>query len=271
MSEEKAPPKETVKLSPSIAKVLLEHTPKHAWQAHRLLGGGSGKSTEATMDGRILESIILGLDTLEVVPYDSWRSDKSKEARAAAQAAGKLAVLQTDFQEYADAGMMMKANLEAVGVEFVGGKAQQEIIWTDRNQLAGPVECKAVLDYLILPGAGYIIIDLKCVNDASPKALTIAVTNYGWDTQAAAYIEAVEATHPELAGRGRYILAAVEKDKPFCANPREFSGAFLAMGRMKWEKAKSIWAPCLALNHWPGYQAGTIEPLPWQITQAEAL
>jgi hypothetical protein len=203
---------------------------------------------------------------VDVLPYDAYRSNEAKAARDASLRAKRIPIIESKWAEYAETGQAMLKSIQAGGVSFKGGSAQQTILWESEG-----VECKAVLDYLTITANDYTIDDLKCVDDASPDAIARAVTNYGWDIQAAAYVEAVESKYPHLAGRGRYRLVPVEKDAPFAANPREFSGAFQTIGNMKWQKAKSIWGPCLKNNNWPGYPAGTIAPYPWQIAQAEAM
>ena len=257
---------ETPRLSPSIAKILLARSPLHAWQYHRLLGGTESAPTAATTDGRILESIIFDLNLTRGLPFNAYRSNEAKAARDAVLADGMIPVLESQWPEYAAAGLAMLAHLQAAGVDFSGGAHQKTILWTSEG-----VECKGVLDYLVVGENFYVIYDLKTVEDASADGLARAVGNYGWDIQAASYMEAVETKRPDLAGRGKYILAAVEKEAPFAANPRELSAAFQSIGRIKWAKAKGVWSRCLASNTWPSYEAGYIEPLPWQMKAAEGM
>src|SRR6188474_2551048 len=54
------PEPELMRLSPSIAKVLLARSPLHAWDEHRL-GGGAERESSDTMDvGKVCEKLLLG-------------------------------------------------------------------------------------------------------------------------------------------------------------------------------------------------------------------
>ena len=150
---------ETVKLSYSIAKILLDKTPLHAWAAHRLLGGQKKADTQATIDGRIYEALLFGTEAerVRIVKADSFRTDAAKAARAEIEAAGMIAVLQSDYLEYAETAMAMATNLEKdhaikfgpshppeqrkIDLDMVGCwvGTQVTLIWTKDG-----VECKAV-------------------------------------------------------------------------------------------------------------------------------
>ncbi len=258
---------ETVNLSPSIAKVLITKTPLHAWQAHRLLGGGTGKTTEAMVAGNIYEAFVFG-DTSKLVsiPFGDYKKDAAKFLRDQALAAKKIPILAEDWPIYqAEAAEMLKG-IHKAGIVFEGGEFQKIILWKSNG-----IDCKAVLDYFILGPNYYINFDLKCVEDASAFKITKAITEYGWDTQKAAYTEAIETIHPEMAGRGKYVLVVCEKAKPFAVNVVEFSGGFNELGRRKWERAKALWKPCIESGNWPGYSPTTVDPLPWQMTAVESV
>lgn len=259
---------EPICLSVSVAKPLLEKSPLHAWQAHSKLGGGTPKSTDATEDGKIYEAIIFNrvTESLAILDYDAFRSNEAKAAKAAAETAKKTVVLSKDWAVYATEATQMMTQLAAQGVSFVGGQAQVTLLWRSEG-----VDCKGILDYLTLGDDSAAIDDLKCVADASPKAMQKAIVDYGWDIQAAAYIEAVEILHPHLLGRVAFRLTACEKKAPFACVPYTFTTAMLTMGRIKWQRAKEIWGQCLRDNVWPSYKPRAIDATTWQISQAEAL
>jgi len=51
---------EIPRLSPSIAKILLQKSPLHAWNAHRLLGGKGSKPSAAQIKGSAVDAIVFG-------------------------------------------------------------------------------------------------------------------------------------------------------------------------------------------------------------------
>jgi hypothetical protein len=270
MSEETKPDQPvdtTIRLSPSDASILCTKTPLHCWQNKRQLGGGARKETDALNDGKILETLIFGQGmSFEVHDVPDWKSAHAKGLKQSSILKGLVPIKQSDYAEYADMAMRMLTNIHKAGVMFSGGEFQKEIRWT-KETVNGPVECHAFLDYLILGPDYYIIYDLKCVADADNDSAGRAMTNYGWDIQAAAEIEGVETVYPQLAGRGIFRDVFCEKSAPFACNVPELSGGFHALGKRKWDRAAGIWARCLRDNDWPGYKGGIIEPLPWQMAK----
>lgn len=261
------PKDDIIRLSPSDASILCAKTPLHCWQNKRQLGGGTKKETDALTDGKILETLIMGQSpNFEIHDVPDWKSAHAKGLKNSSILKGLVPIKQSDYAEYADMAMRMLGEIHKKGVMFSGGEYQKELRWT-KETVNGPTECHCFLDYLILGKDFYIIYDLKCVADADNDSAGRAMTNYGWDIQAAAEIEAVEACYPHLAGRGEFFDVFCEKSAPFACNVPRLSGSFHALGQRKWDRAAGIWAACLRDNNWPGYAGGTLEPLPWQVSK----
>jgi hypothetical protein len=252
-----------IRLSPSDAKIIITRTPLHCWANKRQLGGLRSEGTDATEDGKILEALIFNAThQFEVLPFDDYRTGAAKQAKAECIAKGKIPIKQADLAAYSDAAMAMLKGIHAANVKFSNGTPQAEVIWTSDG-----VECHAYLDYLVIGPDYYVIYDLKCVVDASPDKVIAAMTNYGWDIQAAACVEGVETMYPHLAGRGVFRDIFCEKSAPYAVNVPPLSGGFMELGRRKWNRAKGIWRECLASDIWPGYNNQPIEPLPWQMSK----
>lgn len=224
--------------------------------------------SDAKTDGKIYEAIIFDevKAKLSILQHDSYRSDAAKAAKAHAISAKLIPVLEKDWTDYAIAGTAMLGNLQKGGIKLAKAASQKVLVWHSDG-----VECKGVLDHHAIHENGYIIDDLKVVADASPKAMQRSVVDFGWDIQAAAYLEGFDILHPELAGRGIYRLIVCEKSKPYATVTYTLSAEMLYRGLRLWNKAKQIWAPCLRDNVWPSYRHITIDPTPWQMSQAEAL
>jgi hypothetical protein len=83
-------------LTQSVAKILLEKSPLHAWHAHPRLNPDYQHDDATKFDiGNIAHKMLLGRGKEIVVleDFDDWRTKAAKEAREEAAAAGKLAVL----------------------------------------------------------------------------------------------------------------------------------------------------------------------------------
>lgn len=261
-------PKELPRLSPSIAKIAYQRSWLHAWQAHRLLGGGDGDSeeTKAQATGKILEALVFGagLDKFVIVEADDFRTKAAREQKEDAQANGKTAILIGDYAKFRDASLTITSRLRDQGIVFNGGEYQKKVEWTDGETGAN---CKGFLDYF----SDGIIWDFKTTSDASPRKIVRQFVDMGYDIQYAAYTDGIESTIPALVGRSRFLFAYAETEPPYAVQVYEPDGMMKALGKSKWDWAKLRWAENLAANEWPGYFSGIgqLTPLPWQMTDVE--
>lgn len=255
---------EPMRLSPSIASVLLKRSPLHAWQRHRLGGGEQGEQTDATRRGKLIDAMLLGSGPkIEVVQAKDWRTNAAKDQREAAEAAGRIAVLAEKFDAASSVVQAIRDRLRARGIEF-SGQSQVTQVWESNG-----CECKGVIDHLILSvQSSAIIFDLKTVEDASDEAITRSIVAYGADVQHAAYVEGVEANNPELVGRVKMLFIFAECEAPYAVNVRALGGSLRELGERKWKRAKASWAACVQRGVWPGYEGtAPLEAKPWQLSE----
>jgi len=94
------------------------------------------------------------------------------------------------------------------------------------------------------------IIDLKTCADARNDAFVRSVLNYGYDVQAAYYLDVAEA----IDGKKRkFFWCAVEKDTPFAVSVYEASDAMIERGRAQYKRAIELYKECASLDLWPAY------------------
>lgn len=255
-----------MKLSPSIAKILIQKSPIHAWQAHHLGGGSKSDPTSAMIEGRLIDALILGGESkIQVLPFKDYKTDAAKEAKAEALKARKVPVLEGKFAEAKATADILKVRIREFGYDLGACEFQKRLEWTDSKG----VECCGVLD--ALDTANGLIFDLKTCDDATPYTLQRKIPSYGYDIQSASYIEAVSTTIPELQGRLKMIFLFCELEPPFAVLPVEFSGTMATLGSRRWKRAKRTWAKCLESKVWTGYskEPVKIEALPWQLSQEQ--
>ncbi len=252
---------EAMRLSPSIAHVLLTRSPWHALQRHRLGGGMESEPTDATRRGYLIESMLIGGGKdIVVVDAKDWRTNLAKDARAAAEAAGKVAVLAEKFEQATGAVGLLRERLIADG-HSLAGSPQLTIEWESDG-----AACKGKLD--VWNSAHLLITDLKTCDDASDEAVSRSIVNYGADIQHAAYIEGVEATGISEPGRTRFQFVHVEPDYGVVV-VRTLSGTLAELGARKWARAKRIWRRCIETGVWPAYESRPIEAAPWHLAAEE--
>jgi exodeoxyribonuclease VIII len=106
------------------------------------------------------------------------------------------------------------------------------------------------------------IIDLKTTTDARPDPFSRSVVNFGYEVQAAFYVDVAEA----IDGKKRdFYWVAVEKDAPYAVSVFKASDAMLEHGRQQYRKAIELYKECAAMDLFPAYsqQVQTLELPNW--------
>ena len=94
------------------------------------------------------------------------------------------------------------------------------------------------------------IVDLKTTQDGRSDAFTRSILNYGYDVQAALYVDVAAA----IDGMKRdFYWVAVEKDSPYAVAVYKASDEMLQRGREQYTRAIEVYKECAALDLWPAY------------------
>jgi len=255
-------------LSQSIANVLISQSPLHAWAAHSKLGNIPRKPTDATDEGTLLHALLLGkgMEKIEVIDHDEYRTNKAKEARDNALAQGLVPIKRKDFDGIQSALVQIQANIAAAGISLEGLN-EVAFEWEEPGE-HGPVICRGKMD-VVRPELGEIV-EVKKTRNANPENLRRPFTDYGYHVQWASYVSCLEKLVPEFAGRVTFQFAFIELDPPYAVSVIEPSGAMRELGQRQWSRAVKTWERCLKTNRWPGYggQVTRLEPLPWLMMDA---
>lgn len=238
-------------LSASIATLLVDRSPLHAWQAHPKLGGVRRAPTAAMDRGTLIHKLLLGKGAeAAIIDAPDYRTKKAQQQRDDARGVGKAPVLASLYSDaLATAGVLLKrlADFDVT----LGGESEVVVTW-EEDSPHGPVTCRGMFDHL----EGDVIYDLKTSRSAHPRACSRHVVEYGYDVQHAAYLSALEALRPELQGRAVFVHLFVELEPPFGVYPCRLDGVLREYGERRWGRAVETWAKCLATNEWPGYSPG---------------
>ena len=243
-------------LTQSVAKILIDRSPLHAWHAHPKLNPDYRHNDDTKFDvGNIAHKLLIGRGKDIVrLEFDDWRTKASKEARDVAASAGKLAVL---GKHYAKAERMVAAaheqfELRGLGKLFREGSGEVVLAWQDGN-----VWCRQLIDWLSTDHATFA--DYKTTDySVAPHSLGRLMVTAGWDVQAA-FAERGLST---LAGKckRRFLFVAQETEAPHCLSVVELSEAVLTMGHKKIAHAIDVWERCMTLGLWPGYPPSIVRP-----------
>lgn len=238
-------------LSASIVKILLDQSPAHARLAHAQLNPDHAEEEAAKFDvGTAVHDIFLeGVDKMEVIEAENWRTKAAKEARDTAYLAGKIPLLK---HQVADV-MAMSLAIERQLAEhqetpncFSDGKPQQTLIWQE-----GGIWCKAMLDWM--PANSSIFCDLKTTGvSANPEHwIRGPFFSTGCDIQAAFYLRGIQ----KVLGIKRPVFqfCVVETTPPYAMSIVACGEAVLDLANQKINHALGIWEECLKTGNWPAY------------------
>lgn len=257
-------------LSASIAAVLLDRTPWHAWTAHPRLNPDFEPNDRDTFDlGRAAHALMLaGEGSFAVVDAADWRTAAAKQARDEARAAGKTPIL---AHRMAEVRRMVFAGRRQI--EFLSdaddrlafkpgtGTPERTLVWRE-----GKTWCRARLDWH--PAAGAVFHDYKTTGaSAHPDAWARTAYGMGADVQAGLYRRAIRAAlgidDPEF----RFVVQ--ENTPPFALCVVALTPAAMDLAERKALAAIDLWSRCTAAGRWPGYPARTcyIDPPGYEETR----
>lgn len=244
-------------LTQSLAKIIIERAPEHAWTACSRLNPHFEAEDDTKFDiGNAAHSIVLGRGKdFEVIDFDYW-SPKAKLAREEAAANGKIAILTHQFEQASDMAnaLWLKLRKHQDADAFANGDAEVMIAWEEDG-----IWFRSLIDWLHT--------DLRTVDDLKTTGMSIAphvlgmrAEAAGWHIQAAFIERGLD--HLDAAGAGRrlYRFVAQETDKPHAVNVMHMDEQWMTMGRKKVTAAIGAWTVCTKLNRWPGYPLRSMTP-----------
>lgn len=254
-------------LSNSIAQILIDQSPAHAWLKHPRLNPNYEPETDSKFDlGSAAHVMLLERrdDCIVRVQADDWRTKAAREARDAAQANGQYAVLE---RQYNDIEAMVRAARQFIDdTELAGildtGDAEQTLIWQEGNAW-----CRARPDFLSSGRA--VGLDYKTTPSAAPEAFIMQIGRMGYDLQAEFYTRGIKAlTGSEPA----FIFLCQESKPPYACSLVALAETYRVVGQAKVNQALKLWSECMTTNAWYSYsnRIHWADPKPWDLIRAEA-
>jgi hypothetical protein len=254
-------------LSASIAKLLINRSPRHAWLAHPRLNPKYRPEESSRFDlGSAAHALLIeGQDRMAVIEAEDWRTKAAQQARDAARAQGKFPVLGYQYIVVHEMTRICKQavadNPDLAGYTLDGpdGISEHTYVWHD-----GATYMRARLDRV--SNDRRLIMDYKTCDNAEPEAFLRQILNLGYDLQGAFYLRANE--RPDT----RYILVAQEIEPPYAVSFIGLTPAMIALGNRKVERAIAVWRECMESGEWAGYPKRVcyLDPPDWAMTKEEA-
>lgn len=234
-------------LSASIAKILLDKSPRHAWFAHPRLNPAHESDNDKKFDfGKAVHATLLGAGKVTVVDAADYKTKAAKEQRDSALSAGTLPILADKWPRVMKARDAVLAELKTHEARdaLTSGKPEQTMVWQEDGAWM-----RSKLDWL--PEHGDTFYDLKTSGDANPHIWLKRAFETGADLQAAFYTRGLRAVSRSERPIFRFVI--VETDEPFAVSVCQLSPAAVDLAERKVEDATRIWRNCMRANSWPGY------------------
>lgn len=242
-------------LSSTLARLVIERSPLHAWTAHPRLNPDWQPTESKAFDiGRAAHRAVLG-DGADwvVIPDDLLASNGAASTKAAKEFVSSAR----------DAGLTPLKSAEAEQIERMAEAARSALdanritLDPSRSELTAlamvdGVWCRAMVDNAP-EDPSQPLYDFKTTTNASPDACLRAVMAYGYDMQAAHYLDTWKAATGEERSF-RFIFQ--EKEPPHGVCVIELGGLTMEMARRKMRHAREVWRDCLTSGQWPGYPVG---------------
>jgi PDDEXK-like uncharacterized protein DUF3799 len=248
----------------SLAKILLEQSPLHAYQAHPRLNVPTAEEDDdegydrAKAIGNAAHSLMLDRGkAMAIGDFKDWRKKEAKEFKADALVAGKEPILRKHFDT---AGKMVDAAIEQLtrihGCQnaFTHGDAEVVIANCENG-----IWLRSMVDW-ITPDLREIWDYKTSGMSASPYATGKMMASAGWHIQAAMHERILDEIDPKGAGRRKHFYVAQENSDPFALTVNQIGEAALTIGRKQLDYAARTWAHCLTKNVWPAYPNRIITP-----------
>ena len=235
-------------LSSTGAKTLLRAPALYQWQQeHRI--------EKAAYDfGHAVHALVLGTGLeVVIVEADTWMTKAAKEARADAYAAGKVPMLAKDFIRAQRAANAVMEHPIASTAFLTSGAPEVSAFWTDEST---GVRCRGRFDWL--RDSALEIVDLKTAADANPATFGRSVAKFGYDLQAAWYMDGYQAI---TGDRPTFLHVVVEQHAPHLVSVIQLDEEALHIGALKAARAREIYAECTKTGQWPGYDPTVIHPV----------
>ncbi len=246
-------------LSSSLARVLLNDSPRHAWSQHpRLNADKPARESTDSMDlGTLVHAILAGDKAgIEVGTFDDYRSKAARDWRDGVRSTGATPVLEKHLHAanpIADAVKAHAGNGCDNGPFKEGVRAMSEAvcIWQEGDEY-----CRALVDRLVLGEHTADLWDWKTTTDVTDRAIEKTVANYGYATQLAFYLRGLRKLLPNVA-QFSATLVFVETSAPFTVRRVNFSPEYMTHADREVTKAINLWQRCSASGDWSDPRNGT--------------
>lgn len=250
-------------LSSGLGKLLLRKSPRHAWWESRRLNPKFVEKTSITFDiGKAAHRAVLGKGSKYLAYPDNVLGKGGTASTTAAKdfsadcRAADIVPLKSDVVE------QIETMAEILRRRMVQNKIIIDPVCSEIVGIGEIDGCWVRAMFDNAPKAEKVLYDFKTTTDAHPETCIKTIENYGYDVQAAHYLDVWEAATGE---RREFHFIFQEKEPPFetavirLLNSEGHSADWMEDAKRMVGEARYVWKTCVDTNVWPGYPLGVIE------------
>ncbi len=281
-TEYHADPCDTPSLSSSIAKILINQSPRHAWENHPRLNPAYAEDLDKKFNlGKAAHAVLLEGDWSKMAVIDpenykakngstpvGWTNAPIRAARDGAIADGLTPILKTeagDIEQMESVAKTFIARTE-LAEHFAAAKSELSIFWQEEE-----LWLRARLDkvFVMEDMSQAIIVDYKTTTDASPDAFGRIMSQLSYGMQSAFYRRGLRAVRPDLKKDPIFLFLAQENSPPYSCSLHSLAAIAVEMAEKKVEKAIALWKWCIANDKWNAYppEIHYQEPPAWEVNR----
>lgn len=241
----------------SNLKILIEKSPAHYFEAVKTPQQTTpAKSFGSAIHQACLEPKIFK-EQMVVVPVFEGRTKDGRLTTNANAAEVKELSMRWHMENHAKTKITEEEQVDIQGMLtsisnhkrasqlMSDGHAEESLFWADPET---GIQCKARPDFI---REGHIIVDVKSTEDCSDRAFLYDAKKFGYNFQAAMYLDAATATYDRPFDT--FIIIAVEKKPPYSVRCFQLTESFIREGQDQFYSALAKLKPCLESGIYPSY------------------
>jgi hypothetical protein len=253
---------------------MLTASPLHAWQEHPRLGAlGTFEANEADIGSAAHDLFLHGEERIVVVDADSWRTNKAKDERDAARAAGKIPMLAIKMP--AVNAMALRAHRFIEQSQFDGiferGAAERTIVWKETGpDVKHDIYCRARPDFMTHDYDLILHYKTTSASARADKFIRGIMQNMGYGFSLRFYARGLSQII-QPTPHTHHLMLVQEQDAPYACTLIGLTPAKAQIEDDRVKVAINKWQHCIADDHWPDYdhRIHYAEPTPWELAEAE--
>jgi hypothetical protein len=240
-------------LSTSIAKVIWQESPKHAWEKHPRLNLNFEPEHKRIFDiGAAAHALLLenDIDRFDIIYADNYKTKKAQQERKDAYNFGMIPVLERELDQVV---AMTTAAAHFIMETELAGILSSGISEVTLAEFSSGFWKRCRLDWLTFDRS--IILDYKTTGGSSKPESWIRTQLFpmSYDIQAYTYPHILSKI--EGCYKPQFVWLVQETKRPYTCSLIGASPAVTASGRSKWRYATHKWKWCLEHGKWPAHDS----------------